>query len=195
MKPENIVLEGGKAGGRVFLVDFGDVQAAALDQDFGSTIIGKKLVLQAVLHPMLACFSLFQQQIKLLTQNPHCSLQQHPNHTLLYSVHSVALRVGFHESQSLADHQTPLLNTAQTSFSSVICTQNHLQNMHMFAKLSQPANSFAWQLLHLSLFGLPYLTTRIESHLAGTWQERLAETPVNHHHHYHFHCSCYYCCT
>ncbi|KAL0037446.1 hypothetical protein WJX79_008515 [Trebouxia sp. C0005] len=40
VKPENIVLEGGKAGGRVFLVDFGGVQAAALDQDFGSTIIG-----------------------------------------------------------------------------------------------------------------------------------------------------------
>ncbi len=45
VKPENIVLEGGKAGGRVFLVDFGGVQAAALDQDFGSTIVGKKLVL------------------------------------------------------------------------------------------------------------------------------------------------------
>ena len=57
VKPENIVLEGGKAGGRVFLVDFGGVQAAALDQDFGSTIIGKKLVLQAGLHPMLACVS------------------------------------------------------------------------------------------------------------------------------------------
>ena len=41
----------------MFLVDFGGVQAAALDQDFGSTIIGKKLVLQAVLHQMLACFS------------------------------------------------------------------------------------------------------------------------------------------
>lgn len=40
VKPENIVLEGGKAGGRVYLVDFGGVQAAALDQDFGSTIIG-----------------------------------------------------------------------------------------------------------------------------------------------------------
>ncbi|KAL0052888.1 hypothetical protein WJX82_009212 [Trebouxia sp. C0006] len=40
VKPENIVLEGGKTGGRVFLVDFGGVQAAALDQDFGSTIIG-----------------------------------------------------------------------------------------------------------------------------------------------------------
>ena len=57
VKPENIVLEGGKTGGRVFLVDFGGVQAAALDQDFGSTIIGKKLVLQAGLPPMLACFS------------------------------------------------------------------------------------------------------------------------------------------
>lgn len=40
VKPENIVLEGGKAGGRVYLVDFGGVQAAALNQDFGSTIIG-----------------------------------------------------------------------------------------------------------------------------------------------------------
>ena len=40
MKPENIVLEGGKAGGRVFLVDFGGVQAAAMNQDFGSTVIG-----------------------------------------------------------------------------------------------------------------------------------------------------------
>ena len=41
VKPENIVLEGGKAGGRVYLVDFGGVQAAALSQDFGSTIIGE----------------------------------------------------------------------------------------------------------------------------------------------------------
>lgn len=41
VKPENIVLEGGKAGGRVYLVDFGGVQAAALNQDFGSTIIGQ----------------------------------------------------------------------------------------------------------------------------------------------------------
>lgn len=40
VKPENIVLEGGKAGGRVYLVDFGGVQAAAMNQDFGSTIIG-----------------------------------------------------------------------------------------------------------------------------------------------------------
>lgn len=30
MKPENIVLEGGAAGGRVFLVDFGGVQVRAL---------------------------------------------------------------------------------------------------------------------------------------------------------------------
>lgn len=36
------MLEGGKAGGRVYLVDFGGVQAAALNQDFGSTIIGKQ---------------------------------------------------------------------------------------------------------------------------------------------------------
>lgn len=40
VKPENIVLEGGKAGGRVYLVDFGGVQAAAMNQDFGSTVIG-----------------------------------------------------------------------------------------------------------------------------------------------------------
>lgn len=43
IKPSNIVLEGGKAGGRVFLVDFGGVQAAALqaaDGAMGSTIIG-----------------------------------------------------------------------------------------------------------------------------------------------------------
>ena len=46
VKPENIVLEGGKAGGRVYLVDFGGVQAAALNQDFGSTIIGKQQLCQ-----------------------------------------------------------------------------------------------------------------------------------------------------
>lgn len=42
VKPENIVLEGAKAGGRVFLVDFGGVQAAAAADSFalGSTIIG-----------------------------------------------------------------------------------------------------------------------------------------------------------
>ena len=42
VKPENIVLEGGKAGGRVYLVDFGGVQAAAMNQEFGSTIIGER---------------------------------------------------------------------------------------------------------------------------------------------------------
>ena len=42
IKPDNIVLEGGKAGGRVFLVDFGGVQAAAAGEGFalGSTVIG-----------------------------------------------------------------------------------------------------------------------------------------------------------
>ena len=42
VKPENIVLEGGKAGGRVFLVDFGGVQAVASTEAFGmgSTVIG-----------------------------------------------------------------------------------------------------------------------------------------------------------
>ena len=44
MKPENIVLEGGKAGGRVYLVDFGGVQAAAMNQDFGSTVIGTEIL-------------------------------------------------------------------------------------------------------------------------------------------------------
>ena len=34
------MLEGGQAGGRVYLVDFGGVQAAAMNQDFGSTVIG-----------------------------------------------------------------------------------------------------------------------------------------------------------
>jgi serine/threonine protein kinase len=36
------VLEGGKTGGRVFLVDFGGVQAAAAGESFGmgSTVIG-----------------------------------------------------------------------------------------------------------------------------------------------------------
>ena len=43
VKPENIVLEGGKAGGRVYLVDFGGVQAATLHNDYASTIIGKRL--------------------------------------------------------------------------------------------------------------------------------------------------------
>lgn len=43
MKPENIVLEGGKAGGRVFLVDFGGVQAAAMQNEYASTIIGNKV--------------------------------------------------------------------------------------------------------------------------------------------------------
>ena len=42
IKPDNIVLEGGKTGGRVFLVDFGGVQAAAAGESFalGSTVIG-----------------------------------------------------------------------------------------------------------------------------------------------------------
>ena len=42
VKPENVVLEGGQAGSRVFLVDFGGVQAAAAGDasSFGSTIIG-----------------------------------------------------------------------------------------------------------------------------------------------------------
>ncbi len=42
MKAENIVLEGGQAGGRVYLVDFGGVQAAAARDALqaGSTIIG-----------------------------------------------------------------------------------------------------------------------------------------------------------
>ena len=45
IKPENIVLEGGKAGGRVRLVDFGGVQAAARNAEgpggAGTTVIGK----------------------------------------------------------------------------------------------------------------------------------------------------------
>ena len=42
VKAENIVLEGGAAGGRVYLVDFGGVQAAAAGDALqtGSTIIG-----------------------------------------------------------------------------------------------------------------------------------------------------------
>lgn len=42
IKPENIVLEGGKTGGKVFLVDFGGVQAVAASESFalGSTVIG-----------------------------------------------------------------------------------------------------------------------------------------------------------
>ena len=42
IKPDNIVVEGGKSGGRVFLVDFGGVQAAAAGESFalGSTVIG-----------------------------------------------------------------------------------------------------------------------------------------------------------
>lgn len=41
MKPENIMLEGREAGGRVMLVDFGGVQAAAAAADsLGSTIVG-----------------------------------------------------------------------------------------------------------------------------------------------------------
>ena len=45
IKPENIVLEGGKAGGQVRLVDFGGVQAAARNAEgaggVGTTVIGK----------------------------------------------------------------------------------------------------------------------------------------------------------
>lgn len=41
VKPSNIVVEGGRAGGRVFLVDFGGVQAAAAAGDLpGSTVVG-----------------------------------------------------------------------------------------------------------------------------------------------------------
>ncbi|KAK9834867.1 hypothetical protein WJX81_004804 [Elliptochloris bilobata] len=42
VKPENVVLGGGRAGGRVFLVDFGGVQAAAANElaGLGSTVIG-----------------------------------------------------------------------------------------------------------------------------------------------------------
>ena len=45
IKPENIVLEGGKAGGQVRLVDFGGVQAAARSAEGtgspGTTVIGE----------------------------------------------------------------------------------------------------------------------------------------------------------
>jgi serine/threonine protein kinase len=42
VKAENVVLEGGRAGGRVYLVDFGGVQAAAAADalSLGSTVIG-----------------------------------------------------------------------------------------------------------------------------------------------------------
>ncbi|KAL4431634.1 hypothetical protein ABPG77_001476 [Micractinium sp. CCAP 211/92] len=42
VKPENIVIEGGRTGGRVFLVDFGGVQAAATTAEdmLGSTVVG-----------------------------------------------------------------------------------------------------------------------------------------------------------
>lgn len=40
MKPENIVMEGGDWGGRLYLVDFGGVQAAAAASFQASTIIG-----------------------------------------------------------------------------------------------------------------------------------------------------------
>lgn len=41
MQPENIVIEGGAWGGRVFLVDFGGVQGVAADvTSLGSTVIG-----------------------------------------------------------------------------------------------------------------------------------------------------------
>lgn len=42
VKAENVILEGGRSGGRVFLVDFGGVQAAAASDALsqGSTVIG-----------------------------------------------------------------------------------------------------------------------------------------------------------
>lgn len=41
VKPANVIIEGGRTGGRVFLVDFGGVQAAAATGDMlGSTVIG-----------------------------------------------------------------------------------------------------------------------------------------------------------
>ena len=44
IKPANLVLERGRAGGRVYLVDFGGVQAVAAadgdDSQLGSTIVG-----------------------------------------------------------------------------------------------------------------------------------------------------------
>ena len=43
IKPQNILLQNGKPGGQVYLVDFGGVQAAAASQGsmpFASTIIG-----------------------------------------------------------------------------------------------------------------------------------------------------------
>ena len=53
IKPENIVLEGGNAGGRVRLVDFGGVQAAARNAEGaggpGTTVIGKDRVLHGAL--------------------------------------------------------------------------------------------------------------------------------------------------
>jgi len=61
----------------------------------------------------------------------HRSLQQHQNNILSVSVHRVALLVGLFETQSLADQQTPLLNMAQTSFSSLVCIQKYLQKVHL----------------------------------------------------------------
>lgn len=41
IKPENIVLENGRAGGKVFLIDFGGVQDSVnLDGNLGSTVVG-----------------------------------------------------------------------------------------------------------------------------------------------------------
>ena len=41
VKPANVIIEGGRTGGRVFLVDFGGVQAAAATGDMlGSTVVG-----------------------------------------------------------------------------------------------------------------------------------------------------------
>ena len=44
IKPENVILEAGKPGSRVLLVDFGGVQevvsTSATDNAFGTTIVG-----------------------------------------------------------------------------------------------------------------------------------------------------------
>lgn len=82
VKPENIVLEGGKAGGRVFLVDFGGVQAAALDQDFGSTIVGKKLVLY--IQCLLVSLTFFAHASLVPAANPFQDTKP-PNYTAAYS--------------------------------------------------------------------------------------------------------------
>ena len=66
----------------MFLVDFGGVQAAALDQDFGSTIIGENLVLQAGLHPMLACFSQYLRPCEPCSSGTSTSRNRMPPVTL-----------------------------------------------------------------------------------------------------------------